>query len=100
MAAEDTAAARRRSAVSALHVLRCRSHVVEQCSAFSGTALSVRKHVIEAHAAVAPDLLERDLLAEEVANQKGSGDVQELGSLLGGELPALRDQGDRRAPAH
>src|SRR5215467_9848675 len=100
MAAEDTAAVREQSAVSALHILGCSGHVVEKCPAFSGAALPVRKHVVQAHAPVAPDLLERDLLAEEVPNQEGPGDVQQLGSLLGGELPALWDQGDRRAPAH
>ena len=56
MAAEDTAAVRHQSAVPAVHFLGCSGHVVEQCPAFSGAALPVRKHVIQAHAAVAPDL--------------------------------------------
>ncbi len=37
---------------------------------------------------------------QETADQEGPRDVQEFGCLLGGQLLALRHEGDRHAPAH
>src|SRR5947209_6190723 len=100
MTAEDTVVGTPRSAVSALHVLGRSSHVVEELPPFPATALAVREDVVESHASVAADPLERDLLSQQVADQKWPGDMQELGCLPGGQLLTLWDQRDRLASAH